>query len=69
MCLQLPVQVVENKPLKKASVTTTRCSTIRQLTPMKASVTTTTVQVVDNKPLSKASVPTTRGLSSGQQTP
>jgi hypothetical protein len=42
MCLQLPVEVVENKPLNKASVTTTRGSTIRQQTPMKASVTKTT---------------------------
>ena len=42
MYLPLPVQVVENKPLNKAGVTTTRGSTIRQKTSMKASVTKTT---------------------------
>ena len=42
MCLQLQVQVLDNKSLNKASVTTTRGSNMRQLTPMKTSVTTTT---------------------------
>ena len=41
LCLQLQVQVVDNKPLNKASVTTTRGSRSGQQTPNNSSVPTT----------------------------
>ena len=56
VCLQVQVQLVDNKPLNKASVSTTRSST---------SDNNTSVSPTGNK----ASVSTTRGSTSGQQNP
>ena len=70
MCLQVQVQLVDNKPLNKASVTTTRRSTSGTTNPLIRQVCLQLkVQLVDNKSLNKASVTTTRGSTSGQQTP
>ena len=70
MCLWLEVQLVDNKPLNKASVFMTRGSTSGQKNPLIRQVwLQLEVLLVDNKPLNKTIVSTNRGSTSGKQTP
>jgi len=69
VCLQLQVQLVDNKTLNTASVTTTRGSTSEQHPLIRQVCLQLHVQLVDNKPLNKIMVSTTTGSISGQQNP